>query len=80
MEDLSPIKTVINEKDKELCMLIEANIYQCNVNTICSPIQANIENLMEKYPQYAIMTPSVQFNSVFYGTNFLDIFEVQFEN
>ena len=35
---------------------------------------------MKKYPQSAIMTPSVQFNSAFYGTNFLDIFPVQFED
>ena len=80
--DLSQMKSVIHEKNEQSCVSLESSpgIFQCNLNSICDPVQSDIKILMSKYPNSAIKTPSIHFNSVFYGSNNFDIFPVDFDN
>ena len=76
------MKDLIIEKSLDNCLLlnIESMTFQCNLQTICSPVQNDIKKLIKNYTNSAVKIPFLHFNSVFYGTNFNDIFPVKIEN
>ena len=76
------MKELIFEKSKERCTLLDKNLYifQCNLNTHCSPIQDKISTFMKIFPNSAIKVPFFQLNNKFYGTNYFSVFPIEIQD